>query len=238
MQPPLKMKDLEAQTGVSREAIHFYLREGLLPEPDRPKRNVAHYCDEHVIRIRAIKQLQQERSLSLEAIKRILSEFDYEAAGSDDDLAQLEVAVQARVNGALPGRDQDVTAVTEKTGLSRRFLNELDALGVISFKHHGRKAMLDFRDVGVLEQWSALMQLGFDGKAGYDARYLERYAQAIKAIAAIEVDTFLSVFSGESSDVAARLAAEGIGITNEILSQMRTQALMRELHDKVGAPDS
>ena len=37
MQAPLKMKDLEAQTGVSREAIHFYLREGLLPEPQRLK---------------------------------------------------------------------------------------------------------------------------------------------------------------------------------------------------------
>ena len=76
MQAPLKMKDLEAETGVSREAIHFYLREGLLPEPNRPKRNVAHYSNEHVVRIRAIKQLQQDRALSLGAIKQILSEFE------------------------------------------------------------------------------------------------------------------------------------------------------------------
>ena len=37
----LKMKDLERTTGVGREAIRFYIREGLLPEPERPSRNVA-----------------------------------------------------------------------------------------------------------------------------------------------------------------------------------------------------
>ena len=45
---PLKMRDLERETGVGREAIRFYLREGLLPEPTRPARNVAHYTQEHV----------------------------------------------------------------------------------------------------------------------------------------------------------------------------------------------
>ena len=61
MTASLKMKDLEAETGVSREAIHFYLREGLLPAPEKPKRNVAYYSDEHVVRIRAIKRLQQDQ---------------------------------------------------------------------------------------------------------------------------------------------------------------------------------
>ena len=60
MTAPLKMKDLETRTDVSREAIHFYLREGLLPEPERPKRNVAHYNEGHVARIKLIKRLQEE----------------------------------------------------------------------------------------------------------------------------------------------------------------------------------
>ena len=29
----VKMKDLERATGVSRETIRYYIREGLLPEP-------------------------------------------------------------------------------------------------------------------------------------------------------------------------------------------------------------
>ena len=40
MMQRLKMKDLEEVTGVGRETIRFYIRQGLLPEPDRPKKMV------------------------------------------------------------------------------------------------------------------------------------------------------------------------------------------------------
>lgn len=229
----LKMKDLEAQTGVSREAIHFYLREGLLPEPNRPKRNVAHYSDEHVVRIRAIKQLQQDRALSLEAIKRILSDFDYDAMRTGDNLAQFELAVQTRVNGDLPTRDQSVATVLEKTGLDAALIEELDALDVIAIKRVDGEALLDFRDVGVLELWARLLAAGFKDKPGYDASYLKRYIDAIKPLVAFEVENFLAVFGDDPSDETARVAAEGIGIANEILGRLRTQAVMRELHARV-----
>ncbi len=231
----LKMKDLEAQTGVSREAIHFYLREGLLPEPERPKHNVAHYSEEHVLRIRTIKRLQHDRSLSLEAIKPILKNFDYDALPEGNNLAQFEVAVQARVNEDLPGRDQKLSNVANSTGLSVEFLQELHELGVIKIKHTGHAAALDFRDVGILEHWAALLRLGFGGQPGYDAQYLKRFADAIRIISEFEVDNFLAVFSELSSDDAANLAAEGIGLTNEILTRLRTQTLMRTLHNRVGA---
>ena len=41
--PRMRMRDLERATGVGRETIRFYIREGLLPEPERPGRNVAWY---------------------------------------------------------------------------------------------------------------------------------------------------------------------------------------------------
>ncbi len=228
------MKDLEAQTGVSREAIHFYLREGLLPEPTRPKKNVALYSDEHVVRIRAIKQLQQDQSLSLVAIKDILDDFDYDAFTFDDDLSTFEMAVQTRVNGELPQRDRTLKEISELTGLSAGFLNEACRLGVVTPKETSRGVTLDFRDVGILELWGKLLQRGFGDKPGYDVAYLKRFADAIKVIAEAEVENFLSVFGHLPTDNAADLAAEGIAITNGIMTRMRTQALMRALHDRVG----
>ena len=64
----LKMKDLERATGVGRETIRFYIREGLLPEPARPGRNVAWYDGAFIERIQLIKELQQKRFLPLHAI--------------------------------------------------------------------------------------------------------------------------------------------------------------------------
>ena len=33
----MKMKELEDRSGIGRETIRYYIREGLLPEPERPK---------------------------------------------------------------------------------------------------------------------------------------------------------------------------------------------------------
>src|SRR5215470_18409262 len=68
----LKMKDLERATGVGRESIRFYIREGLLPEPERPGRNVAWYDESFIDRIALIKDLQRKRYLPLQAIKALI----------------------------------------------------------------------------------------------------------------------------------------------------------------------
>jgi DNA-binding transcriptional MerR regulator len=68
----LKMRDVERLAGVGRETIRFYIREGLLPEPERPGRNVAWYDAAFVARVRLIKELQARRFLPLRLIKAIL----------------------------------------------------------------------------------------------------------------------------------------------------------------------
>ena len=76
----LKMRDLERATGVGRESIRFYIREGLLPEPERPGRNVAWYDESFIERIRLIKELQQKRFLPLQVIKAIVNSDEPPAA--------------------------------------------------------------------------------------------------------------------------------------------------------------
>lgn len=57
----MKMRDLETRTGVNRETIWVYLRHGLVPEPIRPKPNVADYDDSHVRAALAVRQLQRDK---------------------------------------------------------------------------------------------------------------------------------------------------------------------------------
>ncbi|XOV85326.1 MAG: MerR family transcriptional regulator [bacterium] len=234
MNAVLKMKELTVKTGVSREAIHFYLREGLLPQPLKPKPNVAHYTEEHVVRIKTIKRLQQSRSLSLASIKKTLEQFDFDALPASADLADFELAVQGQLDGDLPTRDQPVSVVAKSTGFSIDDLYQFDELGVISIKREPSGAALDFRDVGILLEWRRLLDQGFADRPGYDAHYLGRYVSAIKTFAGWEVEQFLDVFGGLPTAQAAALAAEGIGMTNDIIAKLRTKFLMRELHKFVG----
>src|SRR5699024_3602345 len=69
----MKMRELETKTGVSRQMIQFYFKNGMLPDPERPKRNVAIYNENHVNAILSIRQLQSEGRLSIEEIKQFLA---------------------------------------------------------------------------------------------------------------------------------------------------------------------
>lgn len=95
---PLRMAELSARSGMPRETIHFYLREGLLPRPRKGGRTVAYYGEEHLERLRTIRRLREEKYLPLAVIRRLL---DAPAAAASRD-----VDVLAEVLHILP-RDED-----------------------------------------------------------------------------------------------------------------------------------
>lgn len=97
----MKMRELEQRTGVHRETIRVYLREGLIPEPERPRKTVADYGVEHVQAILAVRRLQHENRLTLAQIKAIIAGEGTEArveASAFDQLEQL-VAHRAGADG-------------------------------------------------------------------------------------------------------------------------------------------
>jgi len=76
----LSMKELMSETGESKSTIHYYLKEGLLPEPEKPKPNVHKYDESCVNIIKFIKHLQTKFSYSISEIKAVLSKntFDFD----------------------------------------------------------------------------------------------------------------------------------------------------------------
>ena len=229
------MKDLEARTGVSREAIHFYLREGLLPEPTRPKRNVAHYSEEHVVRIKVIKRLQEERFLPLGVIKTMFNDADSGSVSTLDNLAAFEMVFVSLLNGDAPTANRSLSEVAAQSGLSEAELIELGELGVIEVNESGNEPGLNYRDTAIVEQWARLRTLGFAQESGYDAGFLKRYADTMKQLADAEVDMFLEAFGNTGTDEAAEIATRGIEVANDILTRLHTRALAQRLSERVGS---
>ena len=125
MSAPLKMKELESSTGVSREAIRFYIREGLLPEPEKPKRNVAHYSEEHVQKIRLIKQLQEEHYLPLKIVKSVMN-------NSGSGIQEMSKILPGLLTDIAPGNDVTVKEASETSGLSQQQIEQLAEVGAVS----------------------------------------------------------------------------------------------------------
>ena len=69
-----RMRDLERISGVPRSTIHYYVREGLLPQPRKRGKTVADYGAEHIQTLQLIRRLQEEARLSLDEIRTMVDE--------------------------------------------------------------------------------------------------------------------------------------------------------------------
>jgi DNA-binding transcriptional MerR regulator len=88
----MRMAELAMRSGVPRETIHFYLREGLLRRPRKGGRTVAYYDQEHLDRLLTIRRLREEKYLPLAVIRRLL----------DSPAAEQDVNTLAEVLHILP----------------------------------------------------------------------------------------------------------------------------------------
>jgi len=88
---------LERTTGVSRSTIHFYVREGLLPQPQKTAASRALYSEDHARLLRRITGLKKD-GLSLADIRVALETELVNAGKNGEDLAARE---SERVRSAI-----------------------------------------------------------------------------------------------------------------------------------------
>lgn len=95
----LKMKELMLQTGESKSTILYYIKEGLLPEPSKPKPNVHLYDVSCVQILRFVKYLQHNFSYSIAEIQSIFKDNSFDFDGSFEAMVRsLELISGGREN--------------------------------------------------------------------------------------------------------------------------------------------
>ena len=89
MEPVLTISELEDATGVPRSTIHYYVRNGLLPQLQKPGATRALYSERYVTLLRRIAELKGE-GLSLAQIKTALKMSLEQASENGVDLVEQE----------------------------------------------------------------------------------------------------------------------------------------------------
>ncbi len=69
----MKISELVKITGVSKETIHYYIREGVLQKSRKTGKNTADYNESHVDQIRTIKALRDNYFLPIPVIKKLIN---------------------------------------------------------------------------------------------------------------------------------------------------------------------
>ncbi len=227
-QATMKMKALEAKSGVNREAIRFYIREGILPEPHRPKPNIAYYSDVHVKRLIAIRYMRQEREMSLARIKSILVNEEFDSVSEPATLTALKQLLPVLVNGTAPAEDKLVADIAIECGISEAEIQEISELGIIDIRLRDGDQYVGFRDVIILKQWGLMKEAGFTEDRGYDLGLLRLYQETLLQLAKFEIEQFFTGFGSDSiSDEVVGKAAKGIECVNNIIYQMHTKILLK-----------
>lgn len=170
----IKMASLMNETGETRSTLLFYVKEGLLEEPSKPKPNVHLYSDDSIHRVRLIKTLQNQLHYSITQIKQIFDDNQFDFSNGIDVLIQkldLFTGVSHKHYKSL----QEATEVYEFT--RNEIQNYID-LGVIAM-HEGY-----FND----SAWKTL-QILHDLK-GCDKTYelLKAYVASAKELAVLEYE--------------------------------------------------
>ncbi len=218
---PYRMKDLCEATGLDRQTIHFYISQGLVPEGKKTGRNMAYYGDEHLDRIRLVRQLQQERFLPLKAIRGLL---DGEIDGFTTQQQGLLRDLKARLAPVLGQQANDSEGVDVAPLLATHCirLDELQTLakmGLCSLTTRGGTTYLPQSDVWVVETWSALREAGLTEELGFTAKDLQVHEKAISELFAHETELILSRLGHLPAEQIATVIARALPAIHTLLTR-------------------
>ena len=219
----MKMQELERRSGVGRETIRYYIGLGLLPEPVRPKPNVAVYAEDHVHRLAVIKRLQAERYLPLSFIKTLL---DRPSGGEAGTIPGLESYLAGELGYAPGAAPIPLDEAARQTGLPAEEIETLAAVGVLFIGPRG----LAPPDLAVARAWGQVRAAGFTPEQGFFAEDASVYAEALAPLAAREVDRFLTRVPGGLPPAEAQaLAQRGVALINGLIAAMRANYILRAI---------
>ncbi len=225
----MKMNELERRTGVGRETIRFYIREGLLPEPQRRARNVAIYSDLHVQRLRTIRRLKEERFLPLDIIRRILMGDPTALPAAGDPFSELAPLLAARLGVGEDEPPVELKSLIAGDEQAAQDVTVMGELGAISVRDADGTAVVSRLDARIIALWRDLRRAGYD-PAAFPVDYIRLYMDALRPLATEEVARFFAGFEGRiDQGDAAEKAQAGIEIVNALIATLRTRFLLEEV---------
>ena len=184
----MKMSELVKKSDTPKSTILYYIKEGLLPEPQKPKPNQHLYDESSVDMIAFIQYLQKHFGCSINQIKAVVhhEDFDFDK-GFESLLNTLHI-----VMGAAQQETYSATQLCEHFGIDAATLQRYVDEGVL-FKRDGYFTGKELEILGIL----------CEGEAnGIDPHIIRHYIEHARALAELEIRFGRSIL--EKSDDTER----------------------------------
>lgn len=175
----MKISELVKKTHVSKETIHYYVREGLVSKPKKPGKNVAIYDERCIDQIKTIKRLQDNYFLPLSVIKKIIKKHRAKPDAeqfSFEVLSEFIKPVDYFLASEIAGRE----AFMKETGFGRKWLARMEEWGVITPTGSHEDPVYSQDDVIIGQLIVEMDHTGYGPKDGTDPEDLRRITDFIR----------------------------------------------------------
>lgn len=221
------MADVVRLSGVGRETIRFYIREGLLPEPERPARNMAWYSDEHIRLLRTIRQLKEEDFLPLGAIKAVLHDRDAHQF-SDRQRGMLNrMRRRLRLQRTTVGTGHSRRKLADLLDISQDELHQAEAVGFI----RANATQLTEEEERLLTLWAEMRDAGLSLERGLGPETLQFINSAVEQVFREEIRIFserLRDLSDAETDALLNVVIPDINRAFALLHTRRVRSFVNQ----------
>jgi DNA-binding transcriptional MerR regulator len=232
----MKMRELELRTGVHREVIRVYLRDGLIPQPERPSRTHAIYGEEHVQAIATVRRLQSESRLTLAQIKSLMNGDSADVRLEASAFDRLEQLVAHRTGG--DGQPVLVESLVDRYPDAVGDARTLHEIGILKIIETPQGATLSISDAQLVRIWGEMRKNGFEAEVGYTPDVLAFYTQASDVVGRYEAESFLERTTGRISvEKAATMIEHALPLMLDFFGLLRKRAFLRHIHAHTVKPD-
>lgn len=222
----IKIGEIAKKSGVPASTIRYYVKEGLLPSPEKVNKKMAYYDEACIGKLEAIQQLQAKKFYPLSVIRNILRRMD------DGFSLEESEEVENAVFSPMAGGDADLVGRPEflrVTGLTPEQLDEVEAIGlVMPYLREKNKALYNQEDITIARD--AVQQVY---RYGLDPEDLEFYVRLANEIIDHEEALRKKITSGMSSKGNARITTDLTRAANHFRSYILRRLFQQKIQTRI-----
>lgn len=186
----MKISELMDRTGVSKETIHYYIREGVLQKPRKTGKNTADYSQTHVDQIKTIKSLRENYFLPIPVIKKLIKKQKSRSRSENfsfqfliENFRPLDQLICTEVNGR--------GAFMKTTGLSERWLAKMIEWEIIAAEEQNQEDFFSQDDVIIGKLIADMDRIGLGPRDGFNPEELKNFTAMIRTFVAKNLERYM-----------------------------------------------
>ncbi|MDA8404803.1 MAG: MerR family transcriptional regulator [Desulfobacteraceae bacterium] len=186
----MKIRELIEKTGVSKETVHYYIREGVLQKPRKTGKNTADYSQSHVDQIRTIKSLRDNYFLPIPVIKKLIKKQKTRSRSENfsfqfliENFRPLDQLIFSEISGRQ--------AFMNATGLSERWLSQMIEWEIIAAGKREKEDFFSQDDVIIGKLIADMDRIGIGPRDGFNPEELKNFTSVLRAFVAKNLEHYM-----------------------------------------------